>query len=202
MPRRIRRTRRGRHRGRRMPIVKLIKKVIKQSAEHKHDDFNVNTTDLVAVAPFSVGMNIIGTGDSVHGRIGNNISVSHVKFRYELNLIDANDAFSVRAYVIQFMDPDIPLDLPGIGDLFPTLDDSKQAYRILYDRTHEFALGIHRNTFTSVRISGKKLIELKFEDTNGTTPLMGNLFLQFVTNNIETNKMSVQVNGRTTFTDV
>ncbi len=202
MPRNNRRSRRGRHRGRRMPIVKLIKKVIKQSAEHKHDDFSVDTTDLVAVSDFTVGMNIIGAGVSVHERIGNDINVSHVKFRYELNLLDANEAFSVRAYVIQFMDPDIPLVLPNIGGLFPTLDDSKQAYRILYDRTHQFGLGINRNTFTNVRISGKKLIELKFEDNNGTTPLMGNLLLTFTTNNILAGKMSVQVEGRTTFTDV
>ncbi len=189
-------------RRRRMPIVKLIKKVIKSQAEHKHDDFSVNTTDLLAISPFTVGMNIIATGTSVHNRIGNDISVSNVKFRYELSLLDASETFSVRVYAIQFMDDNEPLNLPDIGDLFPTLDDSKQAYRILYDRTHQFGLGVNQNLFRTIRISGKKLIRLKYEDGGGTTPLQGNLFLVFATNNILTGKMSVQVNGRTTFTDV
>ncbi len=202
MPHKSFKSRRGRRRSRRMPIVKLIKKVIKQSAEHKHDDFQVNTTSLVGSSDFTVGMNIIGTGASVHQRIGNDINVSHVKIRYDIFCSDANAALNVRVYAIQFMDADQPLALPAVGELFPTLDDSKQAYRILYDRTHEFALGIHRNVFTSVRISGKKLIELKFEDTMGTTPLQGNLFLVFTTNNADSDILSVVVNGRTTFTDV
>jgi len=189
-------------RRRRMPIVKLIKKVIKAQAEHKHIEFDVQETSLVAVSPFTVGMNIIGTGTTVHSRIGNDINVSSVKFRYELFLLDASETFSVRVYAIQFLDDILPETLPNVGELFPTLDDAKHPYRILYDRTHQFGLGVNQNIFRTVKIKGRKLIELKYEDGAGTTPLQGNLFLTFVTNNILGSMMSVQVHGRTTFIDL
>lgn len=196
-----RRKRFKRRRKRRMPIVKLIKKVIQSSAEHKYHDQAALTVSLLEPNPFIINLQNIAEGTTNNQRVGNNIKIASVRIRYNITLLNSSSSYNVRVYVVQSMADGTPQDLPNVLELWPPLEVSKINYRILYDRTHQVSLGINENLFRDIRISGKKFIMVNFDGTSGGT-LKGAFNIHFETDNQAANELGVSFESRTYFTDI
>lgn len=189
-------------RVRRPAVVKLIKKVIKQQAEHKYSNVTANGTITNAV-PLEVPLNAIEAGNSAERRIGNDINISHINLRYALFLDDINTKIMVRVYVIQSLNDVDPTNLPSeIIDLMPNLPDSVNNYRILYDKTHQMTLGINANFVRMVRLSGKKMIKTEFRDTGLFDFTKGKIAIHFITDNSTALNVVMGLAARMVFTDV
>lgn len=200
MPSRFRRKFK-RRRKRKMPIVKLIKKVIQNQAEHKYNDQAGTQVSLVEPNPFLVNLANIGEGTSNNNRIGNNIKVASIRIRYNLQLLNSSSAYSVRVYVYQSLSDGTPQDLPNVTELWPPLEVSKINYRILYDRTHQMSLGVNENLYRDIRIKGKRIIDISFDGTSGGTN-KGQIFIHFETDNVTADELSVGLFSRLYFTDL
>lgn len=186
---------------RKMPIVKLIKKVIQSSAEHKYNDQAGVQTSLLEPSPFIQSLANIGEGASNNNRIGNNITPSSIRIRYNVQLLNSSSAYSVRVYVVQSLSDGTPQDLPNITELWPPLEVSKINYRILYDKTHQMSLGVNENLYRDIRISGKRIIDISFDGTSGGTN-KGSINIHFETDNVVADEVSVSYFSRLYFTDL
>ncbi len=190
-------------RNRRPSVVKLIKKVIKQQAEHKYQNTvggSINITDSIA---FQAPLNAVSSGSSAENRIGDDLTITHINLRYNIFLADANTKNLVRVYIIQSLNDDAPLLLPGTPvALMPNLPDAVNNYRILYDKTHQMSLGINVNILRMVRLSGKKMIKTEFRDVGLMDFTKGRIDIHFITDNETTDNVSLSFQARMVFTDV
>ncbi len=202
MPSRFnRRKRRPRRRRRKMPIVKLIKKVIQSSSEHKYVTVNFETTSVTGVNPVFQPLNIVAQGTNVSNRIGIIVKGSRLKVRFGIEQADSGASSSVRVYLIQSMTDDDPSAMPSIAGLMPPLQDSNVSYRILYDRTFQFGLGLNRNVFRTINISRKKMIDIRWGSTTSDDFTKGKINLHVATNNQTVDEISWQHIARFYYTD-
>ncbi len=171
------------YRRRKMPIVKLIQRVINSNTEHKYNSTNSDNTVLTGIAPFDIILNGIPQGTDVAERAGLIVNSSRLSLRYRIQLTNSNAEYVVRVYVIQSMSDVDPIQMPGVDDLMPTLRDAKNSYRILYDRTHELSLGIHQDMRVNVKVPGKRMIDCRFDDSSLLDFTKGKIKLHFVTDN-------------------
>ncbi len=197
-PRRFRNKRR--HKRRKMPIVKLIKKVIKSSAEHKFKSLLGSTASLVESTAFSTILTNVAQGTARNERIGNNISLAKLRIRYSFNLLSAGAVNTCRMYVFQQIDEGLPEDLPGVFDLWPPLDKALHRYRILADKTFEMGLGVHQELVREITIPGSKLVDASYQGSG--SELLGVIRLQFETSNNTADTVSVNFDSRLYWTDV
>ncbi len=190
-------------RKRRPSVVKLIKKVIKQQAEHKFQNITGGSASLTDIAPFVGALNAVANGNTAETRIGDDINVTHINLRYNLFLDDANTKNLVRVYVIQSLNDDPPLALPDTPvALMPNLPDAINNYRILYDKTHQMSLGINVDIIRMIRLNGRKMIKTEFRDVGLLDFTKGRIDIHFITNNIVTNNIQMSFQARMVFTDV
>jgi len=202
MPSRFHRRKRRPARRRKMPIVKLIKKVIQNSAEHKFVDSSFSTGSVEFVSPVKVILNTITETAGFNGRTGIIVKPSRLKIRFGIKNADGAVASSVRVYVIQSMDNTDPSAMPIMSVLMPPLKDSNFAYRILYDRTWQFGLGLNRNVFKTIIIPGKKMIDCRWGSTSGTDLTEGRLNIHVVTNSTVASDVSYEHVARFYYTDI
>lgn len=201
MPPRKFRRKHIRRRKRRMPIVKLIKKVITSQAEHKYFDQTGNSTSLEESLPFVLQLNQVFQGTQFKDRLGVVVNPTRLKVRYQIVLDDAGIDTQVRVYVIQDLQQLNPDSMPSVLGFMPPLTESLRTYRILYDRTHELSLGVLQNHTFKINIKGPKMINTHWSDNVSTNIIKGRIRLFFVTKNTEINKVSVSFVSRFYFTD-
>ncbi len=172
-----------RRRRRKMPIRKLIKKVINSSAEHKYNTESEDFTSLTVSTPHIDVLSVVSQGAAVQDRIGLIVTPARLRVRYNIQLNDSNAEASVRVFIIQSMEKNNPSNLPDTFTLMPTLRDAEFSYRILYDRSHEFSLGIHQDIRQEVSIPGKRMADVRWGSTTSTDFNKGAIFIHFVTDN-------------------
>lgn len=198
--RRKRKTRRGRRK--RGPMVKLIKKVIQSQAEHKYIQFITADTSIVVSGNDQFRLTPVAEGTSRDDRIGNNIKVSAIKGRFHIRTADSGVINNVRVYIIQNSTDLVPSDLPGIGDLFPLINEAGLSYKILYDRTFQMSLGIRENAYVNYFISGRKLSMVKFEGAIASTFDKGEVIMFVVSDSIVADDITFSAVHRCMYTDL
>ncbi len=204
MPSRFHRRKRrsnGRRR-RKMPIVKLIKKVLQSTAEHKYVNSSFETTSVVETTPIDIPLSTIVEGSAFDRRDGLIVTPSRLKIRFGIFNSDGAVASSVRVYVIQSMAADDPAAMPDVDLFMPPLQNSNFAYRILYDKTFQMGLGLNRNIFRNINISGKKMTKLRWGSTSGDDLTEGRIRLHVVTNSTLADDVAWNSVHRLYFTDV
>ncbi len=192
--------RKRRKRGKKMPIVRLIRKVIKSEAEHKYHSFNDTESNITAALPYTADVTNIGNGTDVNTRIGNIVDFEKVRIRYTLRSSINTNAYVARVYLIQSYAETDPVNLPSIEDLFPTLADSQFRYKVLYDRTFQFGLGINQVIVRDINVK-KRLLPGKWASNSGQTQVMGNIVLHILTDNAELDALNSVVDSRVYFLD-
>ncbi len=191
-----------RRRSRRMPLVKLIKKVIISTAEKKYLPFVAMTTNLIAGTPFSGVLNIISGGSGIRDRVGNDILPNKIVLRYNMTLESSSTNALVRVYIIQALEQDDPQDLPGVQFLMPPLADALNPYRILYDRTHQLGLGVNEILVRQIHVKGSKMSAVKYFDNIGGNFTEGRITIHFVTSNLVPDNVTAQFDSRFHYTDL
>lgn len=191
----------NRRKRRKLPLVKLIKKVIDSNAEHLYNTATGVTITLSTGLPFIGSLAGIQQGTDVDDRSGIIVKPTRLRMRYRLTLVAPGIVASVRVYIIQNMTDVDPLGLPDTDDLMPTLKQAKNAYRILYDRTHELSLGIHQDLRQEVYIKGSKMIELRFDGASANDFTRGDIHFNFVTDHPEINEIEASFQSHLYFTD-
>ncbi len=201
MPRfRNRKFKSRRTRRKKMPIVKLIKKVIKNEAEHKYHILSDITSSVVEANPLILDVTNIGAGTDVNSRIGVSVNFSRVKIRFTLRSDANTNFFLARVYLVQSFESIDPVALPNVEELFPPLTQSLTSYKILYDRTFQFGLGI--NQIISREISfGRGLHEGKWSTTSGQSQVKGNIVFHVVTDNTVADALNTAMESRVYYTD-
>ncbi len=202
MARRFRRKKRFRRRRRKMPIVKLIKKVMLSQAEHKFKQQITVTTSVTDVAPIGVILNEVSEGATVDGRVGFVCKSSSIKIRYHLVTSTSAVIAVVRVYIIQNTTNDNAQNLPDIGELFPTIVNSEVKYNILYDRTHQMSLGIAENIYVNLKLRKFPTNPLKFDSPFGNDFVQGKIVLHVVTDNKIAGDVNFDQHIRHTWTDL
>ncbi len=188
-------------RRKKMPIVRLIKKVIQNQAEHKYTNFLHQSIGIVDVAPFAVTLLDILEGTSINERVGLSIQVARIHLRYKVITANTNIRINVRVYVIQNHTDKDPAALPAIEAIFPTLQEAKVRYSVLYDRTHQMALGINQVIYKDIKLKAFKLKEIRY-DGPGASFDIGNIKIHFLTDAVSAEDVFVSSIGRTLFTDL
>lgn len=202
MPSRFHRRKRRRTRRRKMPIVKLIKKVIHSSAEHKFNDFAFNATNVQDIAPVVTnGITDILQSVGIDDRIGLRVTPSRLKVRFGIQDNDSGGAINVRVYIVQNLASQNPNNMPVVGDLFPPLLAANNRYRVLYDKTFQFGLGLNRRIFREFNISGRKLAQMYWSSSAGNALELGRINLHVETNNTVFDDVSFQLVTRLYYTD-
>ncbi len=203
MPSRFnRRKRRSGRRKRKMPIVKLIKRVIHSTAEHKYVNSSFDTTSVTESAPIDIPLTTIVEGSAFDRRDGLIVTPSRLKIRFGIFNSDGAVASSIRVYVIQSMDNTDPSAMPDVELFMPPLQNANFAYRILYDRTFQLGLGLNRNIFRNINIRGKKMSKLRWGSTAGDDLTEGRIRLHVVTNSTLADDIAWTSVHRLYFTDV
>ncbi len=197
---RKRKFRRRKGRRKKMPIVRLIKKVIQNEAEHKFHIFSDITESVVKANPLILDVTNIGAGTDVNTRIGISVNFTKVKIRFTLRSDINNRAYLARVYLIQSLESEDPTALPNVEELFPPINQSLSSYKILYDRTFQFGLGINQLVSREISYS-RHLQEGKWASTGGQSQVKGNIVFHVVTDNETADALNTAMESRVYYTD-
>ncbi len=203
MARRFRkkRFRRRRRHKRKMPIVKLIKKVIQSQAEHKYKNFNVPATGIDSSGNLAISLFSITQGIDRDERIGNDVKFASLKIRYRVDLLDSSDTLNCRIHLVQNVDNTSPSNLPEVGELFPKLNESVVKYRVLFDKTHQLSLGINESIYRNLTIR-KFPVKTKYTNPVGNSFDTGDVFMRVYSDDPTAGNLVFSMDYRITWTDI
>ncbi len=201
MARRFRRKKRFRRRRRKMPIVKLIKKVIQSQAEHKFRDLITPPISVTFTTPRTFIMNGLPEGTGTNARIGFAVKSSMLKIRYHIFSANSGVIANVRVYVIQNTTLNDPAVLPDVFGLFPRLEDSIVKYKVLYDRTHQISLGINEDIFVN-KTFRRFPVSLKWDGPSNNDIVTGKIDLHVVSDALIADDITFGQTFRHTYTDI
>ncbi len=187
-------------RKRRMPLRRLIKKVIVQQAEKKFHNLLVTNTDLTTSTSTTNSLSQVPEGTGVGQHIGDNIDVTRLRFRFQIRVITgAQSPNAVRVMLFQELSNQPVVSLPvRMEDLWPTLNISLNPYRVLYDRTFDMGLGIHSDVVVDTTI---KRMQKQITFSTGLTNTMGEIFVRVITDNTVADALEFFSSSRLYFTD-
>ncbi len=197
----VRRTnRRLTRRKKKMPLRKLIKKVIISQAEKKFHDLDLVEASLVAASPSTSSLCQIPQGNLVGERIGDSCDLTRLRVRFNLKVIGTNQTpESIRVMVFQQLSEGLIVGIPTfIEDLWPTFNVAIFPYKVLYDRVFDMGLGINSDLVRSISLKNFKK-RLSFKDTND--PIMGEIFIRFITDNDTADQLQMRTQTRLYYTD-
>ncbi len=200
MPSFRRRVVKHRRRRKKMPIVKLIKRVIKNESEHKYHTVQDTEPSITDSSPWLVDISNIGNGTDENTRIGNNVDFSKVRLRFALRSSTNSNTMMVRVYIIQSTTDADPNNLPNTNGLFPPLRTSLVRYKVLFDKTYQYGLGINQSIIRDVNVK-RGLLPGKWATSSGDSHTMGRILFHVQTDNNNANDLNATLDSRLYFID-
>ncbi len=182
-------------------MVKLIKKVITDQSEQKFSERLTTNTNLIATVT-RVFTDII-QGDDADERVGIEIQPDSLNLRVHA-FLTAGPAkpVALRIYIIQNMVLDDAENLPAsLLAIMPNLAQSKNPYRILYDRFFDMSLGAKSDLLIRMFIKGSKMKSVKWSSGVATAYTQGKITLHMITDNDVTDLLTVDTNSRLNYHD-
>ncbi len=181
-------------------LRKVIKAVITSQAEKKFHNLIISNSDLVNATPFTNSLSQVPQGNLVSQRIGDNIDTVRLRLRYNIKSVGTGQTpESVRVMVFQQLSNGTVIGIPeDIQNLWPTLNVSIDAYKVLFDRTYDMGLGVHSDFTGDITIRNMQK-QLTF--STGDTNIMGEIFLRVITDNDTMGNLQFLAESRLYYTD-
>ncbi len=182
-----------------MPIRKLVRKIIKQESEHKIHSTSGAILNLSQSNFFATTLTNIGGGTDRNTRIGNDVELQRLSLRFTMTASSSGFSGLMRVYVIQNVSDDDPQLIPDVEGLMPSLYQSKVPYKVLFDKTYQFGLGINEIIIRNIRV--KIPLNGSWFDSSGSSYTKGKVSIHFVANNPGPDQLEGGYTSKVYYTD-
>lgn len=197
--RRFIKKRRFKKRGK-MSLNRRVKRIMDKNLEKQYYSFAINNANLLQASPSNTIISNVVQGSAFNQRVGNQLKPFSLKVLYQCELNSTlQPRTAIRFMIIQTLANGQPLTLPTqTYHLLPSLSDSSNKYKMLYDRTHQLSEGVSEMLNRSFSIHGLRKITF---DENTTVSRFGQIFVYVITDNGVTNGVSFRASTRLHYTD-